>query len=259
MPGARRLSAARGFTPVRLPAVSKRERAAFTLVELLVVIGIIAVLIALLMPGLTAARRQAQSIQCASHLRTIGHAMQQYANEFKGRVPRDYWYGIEYIQGHILWAEAFAKYVGHKIPDVPDLTANRDRALYPYFLQIGVYQCPAFPDERQALDYVSNAWWAGNPGVSAPLINITRMPNSGRIVYLTEASPRQPIDSFGIHDVFDFSHLPVLGANNMPQTSSRVLNDQRHRGRINLLFLDGHVDSRHFKEVRQKDFDWLAP
>ena len=231
---------------------------AFTLVELLVVIGIISVLVALLMPGLTAARRQAQAVQCASHLRTIGHAMQQYANEYKGRVPRDYYYGIEYVQGHILWAEAFSKYVGQPIPDVPDISDARDVVLYPQLMRIGVYQCPAFPDERQPLDYVSNGWWAGFVGVSAPLINVTRMPRSGQVVYITEASARLPTNRFGTHDVFDVSHLPVV-PNGLPQLSSRVLNDKRHGGRINLLYLDGHVDSRHYKEVVEKDFNWLAP
>ena len=223
--------------------------------ELLVVIGIISALIAVLMPGLAAARRQAQMIQCGSHLRTIGQAMQQYANDNKGRIPRDYWYDLEYKQGHILWAEAFGKYVGHPLPDVRDLTPARDRILGPEFAQIGVYQCPAYPDERQALDYVSNAWWAGVVGVSAPLINVTRMPRSGQIVYLAEAGTALPTDSFGIHDVFDVTHLPMAG--NLPQRSSRVLNDKRHGGRINLLFLDGHVDTRPFKDVGRRDFDWL--
>src|SRR5439155_10924281 len=77
----------RGFTFVELPVVSARKRAAFTLVELLVVIGIIAVLISILLPTLSKARQQANRAACLSNLRQIAQMMNIYAAENKQQIP----------------------------------------------------------------------------------------------------------------------------------------------------------------------------
>ena len=64
-----------------------RRRSGFTLVELLVVIGIIAVLIALLLPALQRAQEQARSISCASNMRQVYQFALLYAHDNRGTLP----------------------------------------------------------------------------------------------------------------------------------------------------------------------------
>jgi prepilin-type processing-associated H-X9-DG protein/prepilin-type N-terminal cleavage/methylation domain-containing protein len=64
-----------------------RSAGGFTLVELLVVIGIIALLISVLLPALNKARQQGNNVSCQARMRQIGQAIQIYANENKDSLP----------------------------------------------------------------------------------------------------------------------------------------------------------------------------
>lgn len=72
---------------------AQSRRSAFTLVELLVVIGIIALLISVLLPALNKARQQANNVYCLSQLRQMGNAIQMYVVKSKGVLPFGYWNG----------------------------------------------------------------------------------------------------------------------------------------------------------------------
>jgi prepilin-type processing-associated H-X9-DG protein len=84
----------------------QRAASAFTLVELLLVIGIIALLIAVLLPALNAARAQSKTVRCAAQLQQIYHAQMAYADAHGGRVTP-----IVFLGADTKWPALLKRYV----------------------------------------------------------------------------------------------------------------------------------------------------
>jgi prepilin-type N-terminal cleavage/methylation domain-containing protein len=149
------------------------RRSAFTLVELLVVIGIIALLIAILLPALSHARKQAATIKCLSNIRQLMMATLNYTAEWKGTLPyTNYQEGASYGAVDAVRTPGWA-YEG-KVPGARGSFALDDLTTGQLWTYIGgkfeVFRCPLDlgPWDKQwytvMTTYCANGCMGGDPG-----------------------------------------------------------------------------------------------
>ena len=242
-----------------------RTRGAFTLVELLVVIGIIAILISILLPSLNQARRKAQAVACASNMRQIFLAMQMFAQDHKGKLPRPYLVGelgldasgnqTEY--GKVCaWTQRQAGAAGHI--DLRDHSGALLKYIPGEEARANLLMCPG--DDGASLQghltneaYPRNVSYSLNPnlrrepplptpslGVSLGVVKSA----SERILIYEEMAPNDSWCIMGplvaTADIPTARHgIQVRGnARNDPLSK-----DYQNAGRGNFCFFDGHVES----------------
>lgn len=206
--------------------MTHRKPAGFTLIELLVVISIIALLVALLLPALKAAREVAQGAACLSNQRQIGIATSVYANDFDAWLP-PMMSDQSGPGGQRRWPEILmrAKYVNQTFdPTGADLGRG-----------VGVFACPS--EEIEDLP-----WYRTHYGMNYFFsINWPSHPNF-RQARLTP---------FGFRNSTTFKrrHSPGLTAwmgDTYPPTSAgpeflSIFVGLRHHDAANVLFFDMHA------------------
>jgi prepilin-type N-terminal cleavage/methylation domain-containing protein/prepilin-type processing-associated H-X9-DG protein len=224
----------------------RRRAGGFTLVELLVVMGIIALLIAMLLPALSRARAQALSLKCKAQMHSIGDLLQIYSDQYRGVL---FPIGKELPDGTY-------ETLGYE-PQLPDLGRSR-RWPVPVFnitdeYTNGTYdksrpitelkvtnpdsmKCPADEDPREDHTYILNKHLARNVATGIKRSSRVRDKDgnprsSSEVIIMGEKRTSEP------------DYYMEINKNNDTEFD-RVVEPYRHGIKLgsNYLYLDGHVD-----------------
>jgi prepilin-type N-terminal cleavage/methylation domain-containing protein len=223
---------------------SPRPRSAFTLVELLVVIGIIAVLIGILLPVLSKAREASQRTKCLANVRSLAVAQAAYAAEQQNLLV-EAGEGSFDVQGS--WIGLLEPYAGHALVRVcpSDLSQYYDSPNTDF--TPAVYRVTSYAINN----YVSPTH---APLSITPFKRITQVRNSSAVIQFAELAEQ------GDYAVADHLHVQDFYSPMAPATTLKRINAQMPVGRhgggrggwggvLNYGFLDGHAETLPLRDV----------
>ncbi|MCA9255146.1 MAG: type II secretion system protein [Phycisphaerales bacterium] len=228
-----------------------RQHAGFTLLELLVVMAIVAILLSLLLPALSTARREGMSVSCGSKLRELGHSLAMYASDYEGRMmPAAYWSFATIGTGPVVywWGTNESTIVDHERGFVwPYLQSRLERS--------GIYECPEQP-WGSYLPQGAAGGVTSTYGYNGYYLSPEYTPGWGFQIagrrWQSMSSVRDPSRVFAFGDAAidlgaDTPHNnalldpPQLFDGGGWQTNSSPTSSFRHRGKAQFVHVDGHV------------------
>ena len=213
--------------------MSRKRTHAFTLVELLVVIGIIALLISILLPTLSSAREASMRAKCLANLRTLGQTMHLYSNDSDGE-------GMFGAYSLSPPPPGFTTYQQFWFAArVRDASGNRWDPelgyLTPYYVDSEFLNCPA----ANSIDYQNFVLLGTVPMTTYAYNNNARANALDRMSNLESST-----DTFALHDALAITSsggAQGVYASLPPTVNGAPTFHGRHRGNGNVLWYDGHA------------------
>ena len=222
------------------------KRKAFTLVELLVVIGVIAVLIAILLPALSKARSSAKTLQCLSNLKQLGQATAMYVGANRNSLP----YPTTTLGEDLLWFNALDPYLQELNKTTTTRTGVAAGRNYESYKQCEVYDSFEGGKNSGAQDktkefartYKMNSLLRHNNPYSPA--KVTGVPRSSEFVYIGDSIS---LDFTGsVEDQWESGQFS-MEVNDITQANPAI----RHGNGANILFVDGHAETVVLKTINK--------